>query len=216
MKRKLLKDDLIKHLSEQYGFLVRSSASFDVGYYDESKRLATAIRILVHDTKGNSVSLLNQLGAKDNMGFYDTAAPYSKTNLLPQSGLTIIRATQDGASFIAPLDDSPHPKSWVTFTSWWNRIVFSDNKSHKFTRQNIILASANQDGGAHIDPALSEEYAHLTKDNALDVSYISSKQQYFLPDPQHHAIRQIAFELIKSIDSEFSYLISTRVPSPRR
>lgn len=57
----LTPEELQAHLAEQLGFLERSADAFDNGYEDEAKRMATAIRVLVHDTN-QSISLLKQLG----------------------------------------------------------------------------------------------------------------------------------------------------------
>ena len=54
---------LLTHLQKQLGFIERSCASFDAGFYDEAIRIAVSIRILLHDTK-SSTSLLTLLGAK--------------------------------------------------------------------------------------------------------------------------------------------------------
>lgn len=50
------------HLSKQLGFLGRSCEAYDAGYIDEAVRIATVIRVLVHDTN-RSNSLLKHLGA---------------------------------------------------------------------------------------------------------------------------------------------------------
>jgi hypothetical protein len=60
-------------LAEQYDYLVASAVRFDEGYHHEWKRLAVALRVLVHDT-AKSASLLSQLGIKDALAFLDTDA----------------------------------------------------------------------------------------------------------------------------------------------
>jgi hypothetical protein len=63
MKRDQTREDLVAHLREQYGFLAVSCELFDQGNEAEAKRIAVAIRTLVHDTPA-SHSLLEQLGYK--------------------------------------------------------------------------------------------------------------------------------------------------------
>ena len=63
--------ELQQHLTDILQALELSSRAFDEGYEGEAKRLAAAIRVLVHDTP-NSKSLLGQLGSK-GVQLYDTS-----------------------------------------------------------------------------------------------------------------------------------------------
>lgn len=56
-----------EHLHTQYGYLARSAELFDLGYVDEAHRLALTLRVLCHDGRPPSVSLLTLLGVKDSM-----------------------------------------------------------------------------------------------------------------------------------------------------
>jgi hypothetical protein len=56
----LTKEELANHLKEQIDFMIASAIQFDNGFEGEAKRLAIAIRILVHDTSRCS-ALLTQL-----------------------------------------------------------------------------------------------------------------------------------------------------------
>ncbi len=42
--------ELMQHLYEQMGFLRRSAEGYDAGDFSEAKRLATTLRLLLHDT----------------------------------------------------------------------------------------------------------------------------------------------------------------------
>lgn len=66
-------DELQEHFAEQIYFLKASADAFDKGFEGESKRLAVALRVLLHDTP-KSKSLLGQLELKDHL-FYDTRMP---------------------------------------------------------------------------------------------------------------------------------------------
>lgn len=54
--------DFKAHLSRQLTFLWRSCEAYDEGHTDEAVRIASVIRVLIHDTP-KSTSLLNHLGA---------------------------------------------------------------------------------------------------------------------------------------------------------
>ena len=64
-------EDLRGKLVQQVGFLERSADLYDNGYSDQAARLATAIRVLVHDAR--SKSLLTVLGLRSTLRFADTA-----------------------------------------------------------------------------------------------------------------------------------------------
>ena len=71
-------DELVEHLRSQVRFLERSAAAFDAGDEDEASRLATSIRVLVHDPpKGRPASLLAQLGVKDDLRYVDTSLAHA-------------------------------------------------------------------------------------------------------------------------------------------
>jgi hypothetical protein len=55
--------DFQAHLARQLGFLLRSAAAYDSGLRDEAYRIATAIRVLLHQTN-RSDSLLHHLRAE--------------------------------------------------------------------------------------------------------------------------------------------------------
>lgn len=57
-----MQQDFRKHLRRQLDFLGRSAAAYDAGHADEAVRIATTIRILIHNTQ-SSTSLLKHLNA---------------------------------------------------------------------------------------------------------------------------------------------------------
>ncbi len=62
---------LADQLRRQIGFMQRSADMYDNGYDDESIRIATAIRVLVHDTR-SSTSLFTMLGVKASLTLLST------------------------------------------------------------------------------------------------------------------------------------------------
>src|SRR3990172_6529 len=82
----LSQEELSQQLLDQIAFIRASCDLFDNGNEREGKRIATAVRILVHDTK-NSHSLLMQLGYKTGLVFVSRAEANSTSNLGPYHGL---------------------------------------------------------------------------------------------------------------------------------
>lgn len=205
-------EELERLLGEQLGFLKRSSDSYDLGYFDECKRIALTIRVLVHDTKA-STSLLTLLGTKNTLKFWDLSLPHEPTNLISHSGL--VRQAIGGVSgskgaAILPMFDTEPPKL-VSFEDWWNGVVFVLPDKTTFTRQDLILTAANQEGGAHVDPVLDSDYAALTRGNSLgwfdEVDGLQTPAKDFVPA----SIRHMAFEVLKTISPERA----VRPPDPK-
>lgn len=192
-------DDLRRLLVEQTGFMNRSASAYDAGFLDEAKRLAVSIRVLVHDT-AKSTSLLTQLGEKERL-FYDTAVPNDDGNLLAYGALVQMALSQSGAVHLPYLDDPlPDAKpSWVPFQKWWARIIFVNPERLALSRKDLVLAVANQDGGAHVDPSLDEPYAKL-REASLGWVYQNEASHYRVRDAELAAVRQIAHEVLKTFD----------------
>lgn len=189
---------LEQHLDEQIHFLELSCKSFDEGYIHEAKRLATSVRVLVHDTQSSS-SLLSQLNLKSALGFYDTCMDFNPNNLLASNGIIAIHAGSS-AKYVAPLENSPLGLGVLEpFEDWWNKLVFANPTGVGFTRAELILILANKEGGAHVDPKLNEAYLKLKNGEFLEVSFYSDGTNTPIEDAEAFAVRQIAFELIQSI-----------------
>lgn len=200
-------DELLAHLREQIAFMNKSAVSYDNGFEGEGKRLAVIIRVLVHDTS-QSTSLLTMLGRKRQMLFYDSASEYDPRNLTASNCLTVIRLSADGARYVAPLDDlSParDKNKRRIFDNWWKSlIIYKDNKNNTFTRSDLVLAVANKEGGAHIDPKLDKAYASLSRFNSLGwKQFVHGEEKDFNNTPILPSIRQIAHEALRTLKDEF-------------
>ncbi|MCM3555068.1 hypothetical protein M3697_08115 [Janibacter melonis] len=198
--------DLLERLSESREFIRLSSASYDGGYEAEAKRLAVALRVLLHDT-GTSNSLLGLLDAKATLKFVDTADPINPANLLrSHPGLVIMSLGFDGdratGSYVAPLGDVPPDRIGVVkgFDPWWNTPVLRDSDGEVWSRRDLVLSLANQEGGAHVDPKLSDKYERMVKQNGLGwVSVSGEVEEPLGGNVVAVAVRQIAFEVEQTL-----------------
>lgn len=69
--------------------------------------------------------------------------------------------------------------------------------------KDLVLTLANQEGGAHVDPALNERYEVLSKRDGLGWVAISGEgEQPFAGSAVAIAVRQITFELTQALDRE--------------
>jgi hypothetical protein len=69
-----------------------------------------------------------------------------------------------------------------------------------------VLAVANQDGGAHVDPTLDSTYADLSRNNSLGWTYGSKSEP--IEGPARAALRQICHEVLKTFIPGY-----TKIPS---
>ena len=191
--------DFYAHLARQLAFLKRSCEAYDSGATDEAVRIATIVRVLVHNTK-ESTSLLKHLNATtiNLLSTTDGATP----NTVMCFGLGTMQLGGDGCRYFPSLDDGP-VKKLIPVSQWWDQIVFVLNPQTRLSRRKIILSAANQDGGAHVDASLSKEYEALSSDGAIGhFTYGSNGKEVDQPITDVHfvAIRQIAHELLHSPD----------------
>ena len=181
-------DSLKEQLNKQLKFLKNSADLFDKGDEDEAIRLATTLRVLLHDIN-KSQSLLYQLDLKDKLQFEDTGiyedrlieaqTNYFKKSGILKDGQTIpgIQISEIGLvvsgnnvkgehSWIAPLDQIRFISTHPNFSALqkpqpfhiWWNKPLVQGKTRKFSRADLILIMANRDGGAHVYPNLDDEY----------------------------------------------------------
>ncbi len=225
MPPKQSKAELMQHLKEQVGFLMKSCEEFDGGDRAEYKRMTGPMRILFHD-KGRQVSLLSNLGDKDQLLFYDTARDIPSRSELPKLGLALMKVIKGGPSvYEAPLD-IPRPgvelNKKVPFSTWWSKPILTFGE-YSITRSELILTVAEKDGGVHVDEALETAYHLLTRLNGLGWRSTNMGVELYIPlsdgpqpppppgteyfgdvlGPESASMRQIAHEVIKTIKEEY-------------
>jgi hypothetical protein len=193
--------DLQRKLHAQLELLENLGAVFDGGRPVAALPLAVSVRVLVHNT-GSSSALLQQLGKLDTLRFVDTAQRIDPKNLLPTSGLTVIRMTAGaGTDWVAPLDNRApsRVRPRVRFGAWWTTPVVNDQSGNQWSRRDFVLHLANKEGGAHVDPfAPDETLRALEEDNALGWTFtdpIVGEGVAMLNGPIPPSVRQIAHEL---------------------
>ena len=228
-------EDLNQHLKVQLYFLDTSLSNFskqnniyqienkavgeakvlEINPEVEAVRLATVIRVLVHDTN-SSTSLLRHLGTKDEMEFINSASPndgrlHSMTGLHGVRGSGIgqyfglVAKVNSGSSLVATPLFQQHLKEWYSsyerqnFEQWWeSEIMKVSGQGH--TRAELVKNVANKDGGVHVDGMIPEKY-HLSKRTALNLNILGIKTE-FERNVVYASIAQIAWELLNSIKVE--------------
>lgn len=215
----------MEHLYDQMAFLRRSASEYDRGEFNEAKRLATTLRVLLHDSP-TSHSLLKQLGLKNKLRFLDTAgnvAPNTFERLLgghfrATIGIATPLAPMAwgpwGWRFIARLDDHQTQLRSLRFHKWWDNFVVSIPPDTRLSRRDLVLWVANQDGGAHIDPSLKARFAGVARqqfirgsnDKPLAIATIERPERKGPANPALPMVRQITYEVTKTLEGRLENL----------
>lgn len=187
---------LIDHLRRQLEYLNRSSELYDAGHLDEAIRLAVTIRVLMHDTK-NSKSLLQQMRIKDQVRLATSFGLSQKlpAHFQPASVLPLFASSSEGGTF-APFTLAD-PPILLTPSEWWDEMVWK--QEHALTRRDIVLETANKEGGAHVQavatPIVQELRQGLSQIKSVKVNGV----EVGTPENYHFIlIRQFAYELLNS------------------
>ena len=186
-----------KNFLDQLTFLEASLKSYDDGRREEYKRIAVAIRVLLHDNR-NSTSLAEQLGLKGQF-FISYVPPLNPHNLSSESNLIIVHMTDTSADYLPALDFSPFGPEFLDFDMWWNRIVIKDSKGNLFSRRDLVLTVADQDGGAHSDPEIDSAYHDLANLNSMGWVFSDGSTESFLRGIEQASLRHIGFEVITTL-----------------
>ena len=181
---------------------------FDSGNDVVALSIATAIRVLVHDTD-RSTSLLTHIGRKN--GRY-LSTNFRNSREAVHLGLVrrINVGVNDGRGGEAkywPLCDEryfPTPRehfTFVQFENWWSERIFENHKSSYLTRRDLVLTVVNKDGGAHFDTEVEERYDGFRKSWSGGSSLVgrqSGVKRGYDNIPIYPAVRQLGFELLHS------------------
>jgi hypothetical protein len=187
---------LADHLRRQLEYLRRSCELYDAGHLDEAVRLAVVIRVLIHDTE-KSKSLLRQMRVKEQVRL---ATSFGLSERLPQNFQPILvlpvlaSSSESGTSAPFPL---PVPPILMAVNEWWEEIVWKDKST--LTRKEIVLGTANKEGGAHVQAAAPATIQELRQGLSQVISVKINGVEVGTPE-NHHLIliRQFAHELLNS------------------
>ncbi len=210
-------------LKKQLNFLKNSSELYDRGFQDEAVRIATSIRVLMHDTN-NSTSLLTHLKSKPILLASSIEKRDNKQFVAYSGFLSHISAKFDNPLGGPPTIDAvsvPYgPDAFshgclLPVDEWWNQSIYLFPNQQSYSRRDIVLAAANKDGGAHVDKVLPVMYARLisghasskvvsTNDKAETIFQVqiafgdSTDTGYPIKNFQYADLRQMATELLHS------------------
>lgn len=182
------------HLKRQLGFIQKSCGAYDAGDDAEALRIATALRVLVHQT-ANSDSLFSQMGIRNTIKLLSTIRPVPATSGVTD-GISIL--SPKGSRLVHPPLGSSRHYELVAVEDWWTQSVFSrDNQI--VTRKDMVLLGANKDGGAHVDWKINNKGKMLREGGFWTAGIVKGKS---VDTGDFHLVglRQFGYELLNSPD----------------
>lgn len=184
------------HLRRQFEYLRRSCELYDAGHLDEAVRLAVGIRVLIHDTQ-KSKSLLRQMHVREQVKLATSFgfSAHLPKNFQPTSVFPIFASSVEGGTSVPfPL---PIPPILMAVSEWWEEIVWMQEST--LTRKEIILGTANKEGGAHVQATAPETIQELRRGLSRITSVKIGGIEIGTPENYHFIlIRQFAHELLNS------------------
>src|SRR5258708_991953 len=165
------KEKVLAMLKEQMDLLRTSLRAFYEGQFAESLRIATTIRVLVHET-GMSKPLLKQARPDGlDLQILEHAGEPAKPDEEEIFSFAVSMRMGPGPTLAPAVDLGSTHHTMSSIGPWWNRTVFSFRsqlgRQLIYTRKKVVLILANTEGGAHVDPDEDADYVKLLTDQPL-------------------------------------------------
>lgn len=194
-------DSVLTKLKEQMKFLNTSLSAFYAGDLAESVRIATTIRVLVHES-GMSKPLLKQakpngldLPILEHVGERPGELEVFRFAVSLRLGPTVSPAVDLGSSHY----------TLSSVGEWWNRSVFIFRSSMgtplTYTRKQVVLILSNKEGGAHVDQDEDPNYVRLLTD--LPLSFADYGLPVDTPDLARFLAAQSGVEMLECLKRNF-------------
>lgn len=215
---------LKERLKQNVGFIRRSCELYDQGHKEEAIRIATALRVLLHDTR-RSVSLLKHLKVKGITKLNSSCNPPKDVIAYHGMGRVTMNVVKEEGTYkasrrIEPVLDEDAARNFaVPVQDWWEMPVYvsrndagirmggAPDRNIFIRRKDLILGAANQDGGAHVDADLDPDYEFLASIGALhmyegEVGFVDGTVAHLPPLEDAHLVylRQMGYEVLGSLD----------------
>lgn len=221
MAEALTYDELRIRLGEQIELLQLSAENFDKGYMATTLNMATAIRVLFHDTS-SSISLIKQICEFDKVdkSFFEMistkeAVPGNPILVLHGDGLYYMTLSNSGVTCIPKLNNANQTR--ISFNDWWHESVIKNvsRGAHEpvwMTREELIKLHANKEGGTHVDVKKDKRISDIgTKEAFGWKAFVTDVEGNSIEvtatvDQKKATLRQICYEVLVSLHNHFPEL----------
>lgn len=194
------KEQVLLKLKEQMDLLRTSVRAFYEGQFAESLRIATSIRILVHESRTSKPLLIMAQPNGLELPIREDVSHWNDETIL---GFAV--GVRLGPTVAPAVDLESTHRSFSTVGAWWNRVVFTF-PSRLGTqvvnrRRHVVLILADREGGAHVDPDLDPNYARLLTD--LPLSFAEYGVPVETPDLARFLTAQCGVEMLDCLKRNF-------------
>ncbi len=176
-----LKDDekkkfLLEKLEEQRHLISKSINEFASGDLAEGVRLATATRVLIHETSASKPLLAQLTPNYLQLEILDSNPEHQDENHPPGVRKAVVMVVpisiqiSDEGVFLNPKLGTG-ARSISILGRWWNRPALVLPGLGGFSRKEIILGLSNKEGGAHVDVNLPLRYQQLLASQQLQIGW---------------------------------------------
>jgi hypothetical protein len=193
--------NILAKLREQMGFLRTSLCEFYGGNFSESVRIATTIRVLVHETGSSTPLLVHAMPNGLELPILDQARGEGEYEEI----LGFAVGVRMGPSLAPAVDLGSSNYSLSSVGSWWNRTVFTFPSRFgtqlRYRRKQVVLNLANKESGAHVDENEDPDYRRLMTD--LPLSFEFSGVRVDTPDLARFLSAQSGVEILDCLRRNF-------------
>jgi hypothetical protein len=197
---------LHRSLEEQRHFLRKSIKEFTSGDLAEAVRIATTMRVLVHET-GSSKPLLKQLTSNYlELTILDSApkkeeeeAPQGMQGRVVMSVPVSLKISADGVFLNPTLAIDRYAPSILG--KWWVRECLIVPGLGGFSRKELVLGLANKEGGAHVDTDMPRTSQKLLESKSFQIGW--SKEATSPLNLSRYMTGQAGIELLDCLDKNF-------------
>ena len=192
-----------EHLDKQLRFLETSCREYDAGNFDEAIRIATALRVMFHNTD-RSTSLLVYLGATSINMLSTAGRRKSNPNsngywpALVHIDIDMARKTVTARP---TFNDRLAAHRVLPFSAWWDSDVIFAAAHRKIKRNRLVVDAANKDGGAHVDNKAALDYRFFQNGAGFSFSVeraSGERVESHLVNAHQACLRQLAHEVFNS------------------
>jgi hypothetical protein len=207
-KKPIPLSEVDNHFKDQLEFLKRSNLAYDAGNENEFKRIAITLRTIFYKSR-TSTPLLDQLGLADiEMTSY--SRHIDGGNLLADTPLAVIRSSAYEFKLLPAFDNGAFPPRKLCFGAWWDEIVLRDMAKVEFSRKDLVVFVANQDGGGHVDPEIDEKFYDLKHENSIGLFVANDSGEKALNKFEEVYLRHIGFEAEQALSAKWKRVIGNR------
>ena len=207
--------ELLAQVDDRVYRMKSAGGQFDEGKLVEAREMAVHIRALIHHAE-KSHARINQIGLQGALSWGDTAGVTHPKNQSSAACLTLMKigGPHSHGEYVPKMDLYPPVPirtrdggridrgSRIPFDHWWTNPVVRDRDGLDYSRMQLVLALANDEGGAHDDPEMKAAYDAVAASNWLGwvvSDGTDAASPAFETNPLMASVRQIGYEVVQSI-----------------